>query len=167
MSDVSQGPGWWQASDGRWYPPHLSSGAEPPLPMTEQAHPQPGWQRLAAAPSPASATSSGKWTSLPPAQAAAVMAQLLTGHGAVITTQSADGLSGYVTTKSNPSCIVATILFLIFIVPAIIYMIAASKTVQDPFSVMFIADRGGTRMHGNGQGRGLAAVVWAADQLPR
>jgi hypothetical protein len=21
MSDVSQGPGWWQASDGRWYPP--------------------------------------------------------------------------------------------------------------------------------------------------
>jgi uncharacterized RDD family membrane protein YckC len=23
MSDVSQGPGWWMASDGRWYPPHL------------------------------------------------------------------------------------------------------------------------------------------------
>ena len=23
MSDVSQGPGWWIASDGRWYPPHL------------------------------------------------------------------------------------------------------------------------------------------------
>lgn len=21
MSDVSQGPGWWRASDGRWYPP--------------------------------------------------------------------------------------------------------------------------------------------------
>lgn len=21
MSDVAQGPGWWQASDGRWYPP--------------------------------------------------------------------------------------------------------------------------------------------------
>lgn len=21
MSDVQQGPGWWQASDGRWYPP--------------------------------------------------------------------------------------------------------------------------------------------------
>jgi hypothetical protein len=21
MSDVSQGPGWWQASDGKWYPP--------------------------------------------------------------------------------------------------------------------------------------------------
>lgn len=26
MSDVSQGPGWWLASDGRWYPPHLHPG---------------------------------------------------------------------------------------------------------------------------------------------
>ena len=23
MSDVAQGPGWWEASDGRWYPPEL------------------------------------------------------------------------------------------------------------------------------------------------
>ncbi len=23
MSDTSQGPGWWQASDGKWYPPEL------------------------------------------------------------------------------------------------------------------------------------------------
>ncbi len=31
MSDSSQGPGWWQASDGRWYPPDQapSSGAQP------------------------------------------------------------------------------------------------------------------------------------------
>ena len=27
MSDVSQGPGWWIASDGRWYPPHLHPSA--------------------------------------------------------------------------------------------------------------------------------------------
>lgn len=26
MSDVSQGPGWWLASDGKWYPPHLHPG---------------------------------------------------------------------------------------------------------------------------------------------
>jgi len=26
MSDYSQGPGWWQASDGKWYPP------QPPTP---------------------------------------------------------------------------------------------------------------------------------------
>jgi hypothetical protein len=38
MSDMSQGPGWWIASDGKWYPPHLhpsvriteSSDAETP-----------------------------------------------------------------------------------------------------------------------------------------
>jgi hypothetical protein len=26
MSDTSQGPGWWQASDGRWYPPTATPG---------------------------------------------------------------------------------------------------------------------------------------------
>ncbi len=30
MSDVSQGPGWWLASDGKWYPPKESE--EPPGP---------------------------------------------------------------------------------------------------------------------------------------
>ncbi|MCU0269454.1 MAG: hypothetical protein MUF83_12530 [Acidimicrobiales bacterium] len=30
MSDVAKGPGWWQASDGRWYPPRESD--EPPAP---------------------------------------------------------------------------------------------------------------------------------------
>ena len=29
MSDSSQGPGWWQASDGKWYPPEQAPGAQP------------------------------------------------------------------------------------------------------------------------------------------
>lgn len=33
MSDSPQGPGWWQASDGRWYPPQPASYAPvPPQP---------------------------------------------------------------------------------------------------------------------------------------
>lgn len=32
MSDMSQGPGWWQASDGKWYPPEQSPGAQPTAP---------------------------------------------------------------------------------------------------------------------------------------
>jgi len=28
MSDSSQGPGWWQASDGKWYPPEQAPGAQ-------------------------------------------------------------------------------------------------------------------------------------------
>jgi uncharacterized RDD family membrane protein YckC len=30
MSDTSQGPGWWQASDGKWYPPEQSPGGPTP-----------------------------------------------------------------------------------------------------------------------------------------
>ena len=29
MSDTSQGPGWWQASDGKWYPPEQAPGVSP------------------------------------------------------------------------------------------------------------------------------------------
>lgn len=32
MSDTSQGDGWWQASDGKWYPPEQAAGAAPPPP---------------------------------------------------------------------------------------------------------------------------------------
>ena len=32
MSDVSQGPSWWQASDGKWYPPEQARGYAPPPP---------------------------------------------------------------------------------------------------------------------------------------
>jgi len=39
VSDVAQGPGWWQASDGKWYPPQPPSGAvlAPPSPYTSTA----------------------------------------------------------------------------------------------------------------------------------
>jgi len=33
MSDASQGPGWWLASDGRWYPPSPQPHQLPPPPM--------------------------------------------------------------------------------------------------------------------------------------
>lgn len=29
MSDFSQGPGWWQASDGKWYPPQTAAQQYP------------------------------------------------------------------------------------------------------------------------------------------
>jgi hypothetical protein len=32
MSDVSQGQGWWQASDGRWYPPQSPESISPTEP---------------------------------------------------------------------------------------------------------------------------------------
>ena len=35
MSDTAEGPGWWIASDGRWYPPelHPDTAAPPPSPL--------------------------------------------------------------------------------------------------------------------------------------
>ncbi len=36
MSDTSQGPGWWQASDGKWYAPELQTAAHPPAPEPEE-----------------------------------------------------------------------------------------------------------------------------------
>jgi len=51
MSAVSQGPGWWIASDGKWYPPHLHPSYRPPPPAA-----------LAAEPSGYVATPSGRTT---------------------------------------------------------------------------------------------------------
>ena len=39
MSEVSQGPGWWIASDGKWYPPELH-------PSVTEATPDDDWESL-------------------------------------------------------------------------------------------------------------------------
>jgi hypothetical protein len=41
MSDAPQGPGWWQASDGKWYPPQPQ--AQPVAPPANSVAPGPGW----------------------------------------------------------------------------------------------------------------------------
>jgi Domain of unknown function (DUF4190) len=42
MSDISEGPGWWQASDGRWYGPEQHPSYAPPPPPG----PVPGYYTL-------------------------------------------------------------------------------------------------------------------------
>lgn len=39
MSDVSQGPGWWIASDGKWYPPQPPPPPPPTVAAAELAEP--------------------------------------------------------------------------------------------------------------------------------
>src|SRR5580700_12352545 len=41
MSDTSQGPGWWQASDGRWYRPEQHPDHVPPPPPIPPPVPPP------------------------------------------------------------------------------------------------------------------------------
>ena len=45
MSDASQGPGWWQASDGKWYPPEAK--LPPPPPGAYAAAPAPAGRSAA------------------------------------------------------------------------------------------------------------------------
>ncbi|MEL7210318.1 MAG: YbjQ family protein, partial [Actinomycetota bacterium] len=46
MSDTAQGPDWWQASDGKWYPP------QPAAPAPQQPQPAPAAQQPAHPPQP-------------------------------------------------------------------------------------------------------------------
>jgi len=41
-ADSSQGPGWWQASDGKWYPPEQTPAAPPPVPAPPATPAAPG-----------------------------------------------------------------------------------------------------------------------------
>ncbi|MEY2453614.1 MAG: hypothetical protein QOD92_3188 [Acidimicrobiaceae bacterium] len=98
MSDISQGEGWWQASDHKWYPPEQHPGrqsaddvAPPPEAEPEPTpEPEPGPPPFVitappiapiapmpvspppAAPSPASAGNNSKWVALAVAAAAVV-----------------------------------------------------------------------------------------------
>lgn len=55
MSDTPQGPGWWIASDGKWYPPQPASGSpgQPPPPgAAPQGYTIPGAPVVTPAPPP-------------------------------------------------------------------------------------------------------------------
>jgi len=42
MSDFAQGPDWWVASDGKWYPPEMHPSYQPPPPPPPGGGAQPG-----------------------------------------------------------------------------------------------------------------------------
>lgn len=49
MSDATQGEGWWQASDGKWYPPHLHPSTPwydrpPQVPVPTPSNSGPWWR---------------------------------------------------------------------------------------------------------------------------
>ena len=39
VSEGAQGPGWWQASDGRWYPPEQHPQYQAPAPPVDRPAP--------------------------------------------------------------------------------------------------------------------------------
>lgn len=47
MSDTSGGPGWWLASDGKWYPPESKPSTPPPPPASHRRKQVPRKRRWA------------------------------------------------------------------------------------------------------------------------
>ena len=60
MSDTSQGPGWWLASDGKWYPPELWTGPPVSGPVLRQNAPSAYPGQVGAAPAPTGAPYGGQ-----------------------------------------------------------------------------------------------------------
>lgn len=71
MSDTPQGDGWWQASDGKFYPPEQHPGAAPP-PPTPDPTTQPTQVQPAVTPPDPAATGPGTPTSGAPVDGAPV-----------------------------------------------------------------------------------------------
>jgi hypothetical protein len=70
MSDMPQGSGWWQASDGKWYPPELRPGPAEPAPQPTPVTQPPAAEQVppAATAPPAAAEQvppAATWTSQP------------------------------------------------------------------------------------------------------
>ena len=59
MSDQPHGPGWWQASDGKYYPPETNPGAPPSVPPGFS--PDPAGPPDATPPGAFGAPASGPW----------------------------------------------------------------------------------------------------------
>jgi hypothetical protein len=99
----------------------------------------------------------GKWCALSPAETSEVASHLLSEKGAVLTTETQESVAGYLFTKRRE---LMDILF-----PPSEDRELPPVERRYPFTLTFCADNGGTRMHGNGEGRGLATLVWVADQI--
>ncbi|MEQ1786229.1 MAG: hypothetical protein ABL966_04180 [Acidimicrobiales bacterium] len=84
MSDAPQGPGWWIASDGRWYPP---DEAPPVPPASTWATPPPG-------PPPRSGLSTGAIVALSIAAVVGLLAVLLGATLLLGTEASVEGDAG-------------------------------------------------------------------------
>ena len=108
-----------------------------------------------------------RFTSMAPDQTAALLIQTLTASGAQVLSQSERSITGVMHIRRRPSCIVATLLFLLLVIPGIIYLVIAGKDIDDPYSIQILPEGQGAMVHPAGQGFGLKVAVAAIDRLPR
>jgi hypothetical protein len=95
------------------------------------------------------------------------LAQEVTARGAHVTTQSETTLTGTLTVPRRPSIILATLLFLLCIVPMIIYLIVQSRPDVHVWSVHVAPDEGGgSRVTYSAQGAAAPVIFQAVSGLP-
>ncbi|MDQ1443656.1 MAG: hypothetical protein QOI20_120 [Acidimicrobiaceae bacterium] len=105
-------------------------------------------------------------TELPPEQAAATLTRALSGMGAHVTSQTSTAITGFVKVRRTPNVFVAILLFLLCIVPLVIYLIAQSKDDTFPFAFELVARNDGTEVRWSGTGPAADIARGAAGTLP-
>lgn len=102
----------------------------------------------------------------PPEQTVGYLVSALAGQGAVVTFQSPQQVSGYLTVHKRPNLLVALVLFAFFVIPGVIYLIASTKTTSEPFAVSISPDgRGGATLVPSGAPTALWRAAAAIRQL--
>ena len=97
MSDQSQGPGWWQASNGKWYPPELHPAAKV---CTSDGSSSTGWPASSDGGSRTIRSGTGRGAVIGDISALAVVA-LLGGTVALVASHRGDKKSTTVATASS------------------------------------------------------------------
>jgi hypothetical protein len=108
----------------------------------------------------------GRATSLAPAQASASLVQTLTALGAQVTTRTGDAVTGVVTEQQNPNMFLVIVLLIFCVLPGIVYLVIARRTVTFPFSIQLAPEGAGSRASVVGQGAGLRVAQQAVATLP-
>jgi hypothetical protein len=109
----------------------------------------------------------GRVTSLSPEEAHRYLVQMLPVKGAQVTSSSETTLSGAVRVDKKPSCLIACVLAIFLIIPAIIYLAVAGKSTSDPFAIEILSHPEGSSVIVSGRGAGLKAARSAVNSMPR
>lgn len=115
----------------------------------------------------AMAAGGGRVTSLTPEETHRYLVQMLPVKGAQVTSSSPTTLSGAVRVEKKPSCLIACVLAIFLIIPAIIYLAVAGKSSSDPFAIEITPHPNGSSVTASGRGQGLKAARSAINSLPQ
>jgi hypothetical protein len=132
MSDASQGPGWWLAADGKWYPPEQAApppAAPPPLAAPPPAAPPPP----AAAPPPSAPPPPG-----PPPPSAAPTTPTTVAAAPTAVAAGTAAPAGPAPASSSNGCLKAFL-----IVFAILFVLGAGAVILFVFVLGQAVDKAG------------------------